>query len=293
VVNLNFEDADRARALQLLAARQTPGLARLLQKSLDENVLRSVAIRGLANYDDPATSKLLLERYSEFTAEQKSDAVQTLASRANYAKALLNAVSEKTIPKADITAFTARQIASIKDDAVAKQLAEVWGDVKVSSSQRKEKIANTKASLSAEVLSKADPSLGRQLFMKNCATCHKLYHEGQSVGPELTGSQRSNLDYLLENIIDPSAAVAKEYKMVQFYMADGRVVSGIIKTETAETVTVRTVNEEVVLSKTDIDERKATELSVMPEGLLDTLSAQDVQALIRYLQSKEQAPLPR
>ena len=72
-----------------------------------------------------------------------------------------------------------------------------------------------------------------------------MFGEGQAVGPELTGSQRANLDYVLENVIDPSAVVPREFQMVNFTTKDERVVSGIVLRETKDAVTVRTTNETV------------------------------------------------
>ena len=118
------------------------------------------------------------------------------------------------------------------------------------------------------------------------ATCHKLFGEGQAVGPELTGSQRANLDYVLENVLDPNAVVPFDYKMTQFYLKDGRQVSGLVKKDTPQAVTVRTVNEEVVIPVADIDERKPTNNSVMPEGLFDALKPDEVRDLVKYLMSK-------
>ena len=119
----------------------------------------------------------------------------------------------------------------------------------------------------------------------------KLFGEGGEVGPELTGSQRANLDYVLENVLDPNAVVPFDYKMTAFSLADGRVLTGLVRKETPTAVTVRTVNEEVTMPKADIESRKPTDLSVMPEGLLDQLTPTEVRALVAYLASPQQVPL--
>jgi putative heme-binding domain-containing protein len=196
-------------------------------------------------------------------------------------------VEKGTVPKGDITAFTARQIAGLKDKAVADKLTKVWGEVKTGTANAKAKIAEYKNKLNAADIAKGDAAKGKVLFAKTCGTCHKLFGEGQAVGPELTGSQRANLDYVLENVIDPNAVLAGDYKMTQFYLKDGRQLSGLVKGETPQTVTVRTVNEEVVLSKKDIDERKGTNNSVMPEGLFDALKPDELRDLMKYLMSKD------
>jgi putative membrane-bound dehydrogenase-like protein len=278
---------ERARAVALLAGRKTAGFDADLRKLLADPAVRAAAIRGLASYADDKTPAALLELYPKLTADEKADAVQTLSSRPAYASALLDAVEKGTLPKGDITAFTARQIAGLKDKAVADKLSKVWGEVKTGTANAKAKIAEYKNKLTPDAVAKGDAAKGKVLFAKTCGTCHKLFGEGQAVGPELTGSQRANLDYVLENVVDPNAVVPFDYKMTQFYLKDGRQLSGLVKGETPQTVTVRTVNEEVVLSKADIDERKPTNNSVMPEGLFDALKPDELRDLMKYLTSKD------
>ena len=81
-------------------------------------------------------------------------------------------------------------------------------------------------------MKRADLSQGRALFKKTCATCHRLFGEGEQVGPDITGSNRANLDYLLENVVDPSAVLGKDYRMSVLALADGRVISGLVQKET-------------------------------------------------------------
>ncbi|MEE2935632.1 MAG: dehydrogenase, partial [Planctomycetota bacterium] len=104
------------------------------------------------------------------------------------------------------------------------------------------------------------------------------------VGPDLTGAQRTNLDYLLENIVDPSASVANDYRMHVVRTLDGRIITGLVEGESEEFLTVVYGSERVVLPKDEIEERKAAEISVMPNGLLEPLSERDVRDLFGYLQ---------
>src|SRR5205823_4414017 len=152
--------------------------------------------------------------------------------------------------------------------------------------------AKYKALLTPESLRTADLSKGRAVFVKNCATCHRLFGEGAKIGPELTGSQRANLDYVLENVLDPSAVVPKEYQVTVFELKSGRVLQGIITQETERAVTVQTQNEAVVVPKEEIETRTETKTSMMPEGLFDKLTNEEVRDLVAYLASLAQVPLP-
>jgi putative membrane-bound dehydrogenase-like protein len=284
---------DRRTAIELLLPRRLPDFAKTLHALLADPAVRQAAIRGLAAFADTDTPAAILKHYVKFTAEEKVDAVQTLAARAAWAKALLDAIEKGTVPRADVPVTTARQILAINDKALSTRLEKVWGKITPASKERAALMKKWKEILTEETLTKADPGRGRVLFTKNCAACHKMYGEGNAVGPELTGSQRSNLDYVLENVLDPSAVVPNEYRMINFVLADDRVVSGIIIRETKEALTVRTTNETVVLPVGDIASRKQTNLSLMPDGLFDQMKQDEVRDLVAYLRSKEQVPIPK
>jgi putative membrane-bound dehydrogenase-like protein len=284
---------DRIRAISLLAGRKTSGFAADLRALLDDPAVRAAAIRALAGYPEATTPAALLKAYPKFTADEKADAVQTLAARTAFAKALLDAVEAGTVPRTDVPVTVARQIIALNDKATTERLEKVWGKIAPVAKERAALMKKWKDALTEDALKKADLANGRAVFAKSCASCHKMFGEGQAVGPELTGSQRSNLDYVLENVIDPSAVVPREYKLVNFTTTDDRVISGIVVSETKDAVTVRTTNEQLVLPVGDIAARKPTNLSIMPEGLFDAMKPDEVRDLVAYLRAKEQVPKPK
>ena len=282
---------DRRGAIELLVPRKEPGFAKVLHGLLLDPAVRQVALRGLASFADTDTPAAILKAYPQFTAEEKLDAVQTLAARAAWAKALLDAIEKGTVPRSDVPVTTARQILTLNDKALSAQLEKVWGKITPASKERAALMKKWKEILTEETLAKADPTRGRVLFTKNCAGCHKMYGEGNAVGPELTGSQRTNLDYVLENVLDPSAVVPNEYRMINFLLVDERLVSGIILRETKDALTIRTTNDTVIVPVSDIASRKQTNLSIMPDGLFDQMKPDEVRDLVAYLRSKEQVPV--
>jgi putative heme-binding domain-containing protein len=119
-----------------------------------------------------------------------------------------------------------------------------------------------------------------------------LYGTGGKIGPDLTGSNRANLDYILLNSIDPSYDVPQGYKMVIIHTVDGRVLNGVIAEENAQRIILKTVQQPtVVILKSDIEARKISPKSMMPDGQLDKLKPQEVMNLIKYLQTTEQVEL--
>jgi putative heme-binding domain-containing protein len=126
------------------------------------------------------------------------------------------------------------------------------------------------------------------VFQRTCFQCHKLFDGGGDVGPELTGSDRANADYILENVLDPNATVARDYTVTTVATADGRLISGIIREQNDRTLTIQTANERIILAREDIDETKPSNLSMMPEGQLERLSDQEIRDLFAYLAAKGQ-----
>jgi putative membrane-bound dehydrogenase-like protein len=283
----------RARAIELLARNRHGDLPAILQSLLADAAVRGPALRALAVYSHAATPTAILKEYANFTESEKADAVMTLASRRTYAGALLDAIEKGTVPRSDVSILAARQILALNDKALAGRLEKVWGKITPASKERAALMKKWKEVLSEGTLAKADATRGRVLFTKHCASCHKMFGEGQAVGPELTGSQRTNLDYVLENVLDPSAVVPNEFRLINFTTTDDRVVSGIVLRETKDAVTVRTANDTVILSTADIAARKQTNVSIMPDGLFDQMKPDEVRDLISYLRSKEQVPLPK
>jgi putative membrane-bound dehydrogenase-like protein len=282
----------RKAALQTLIDNRASDLRPLCEQLLQEQFINSVAARGLATFDDPAVGAKLVKAYRQFHASERGQLLSSLVSRVAFAGALLDAVAEGKIPRADISAFHARQIQSLNDAALNKKLAEIWGELRDPSSDKQQLIAKWKTQLTPPALAKADKSQGRLVFNTVCAACHTLYGEGRKVGPDLTGSGRDNLDYLLENIMDPSAVVTADFRMSIVELKDGRVLNGLIAAKTERTLTITAMTETLTVERSEIANIRDSALSLMPEGLLEALPPKQARDLITYLMYKSQVPMP-
>jgi putative membrane-bound dehydrogenase-like protein len=282
----------RNRAIEALVAKQAGDVAPMLLALVDDPATRRAAIRGLAEFDHPDTPAALLEAYEAFEPAARQDVVQTLASRKAWASQLLDAVKSGRIDRRDLSAYTARQIVNLGDERLRSRLKELWGELRTTPAAKARLIADLKKRLSPESLASADRSAGRAIFKKTCANCHRLFDAGGEIGPNITGSQRTNLDYLLQTIIDPSSAVSKDYQMQTLATSSGRVITGLVLGETRSAVTIQTVNEKVVVPLAEVEQRADSPLSLMPEGMLQNLSAAEVRQLLAYLMGPAQVPLP-
>ena len=282
----------RKAALQTLIENNPPDLRGVCEQLLSTRFLNAVAVRGLARFDDPAIGERLAKSYRNFHDTERGAVMETLVSRATFAKALLTEIAAGKIPRAEVTPFHARQIRGLNDPALTKLLTEAWGELREPAADKKALIAKVKTRLTPAVLAKADLPAGRVAFTTVCATCHRLYGQGGEIGPDLTGSGRDNLDYLLENIADPSAVVNADFRMTIAELKDGRMLAGVVPAQTARTVTIRALTGSTTVERSEIKKLEQSAVSMMPEGLLEALSETQVRDLIGYLMQKTQVPLP-
>jgi putative membrane-bound dehydrogenase-like protein len=291
VVQDKREDGgSRERALSALVSTRRPAVAGLLLASLDDATLRASAIRGLAGFDNDDASSAILKRYAALSDAEKLDAISTLTAREKSAQSLVEAVKAGTIDKRDLSEFDIRQLQRFKSPALKLLVNDVFG-AKPSSAERARQIAEMKEKIQSADVATAKAERGRKVFQKNCSTCHTLFGVGRQVGPDLTGAQRTDLDYVLINVMDPSALVGHAYRVTIVVLQDGRVISGIVKSEDDNTLTMETGSDRVVVAKQDIDERQQQSVSMMPEGLLGRLTLTEIRDLVKYLASPDQVPL--
>ena len=283
----------RLSAFDSLMRNAKPEHFAIARSMISDKVLGTAARLGLAKFSDGDVPKSLLTNWSDRSQEWRAANVTTLASRAAWAKELLTFAEKNPTVRGDITPIHARQIRSLGDEAVNKQLTKVWGELHDTPEAKKQEIAKWRSLLTAAALAQGDASKGRALFTTVCAACHKMYGDGAAIAPELTGSDRRNLDYLLENIVDPSAVVPADYRIAIVKLKDGRTLSGVIPEQNDRTVTVQTPAERVSFLRSDIAEMQQLSQSFMPEGLLTALGEENVKHLIAYLMSSGQVPLPK
>ena len=248
-------------------------------------------IASLAAYDDPATPEIIIGQYANFTDFERADAIATLAARPAWALTLLEAIERGRIPRRDLSVSVARHLLAFPDPRVRPRLETVWGTLQPTSKAKAALVGKYKALLNSTQDRPADPVQGRAVFNRACLACHKLFDAGGNVGPELTGSDRANPDYILENVLDPSASVSRDYTVTNVATTDGRMVSGIIREQTPTSLVVQTPNERVVLPRDEVEAIQPTATSMMPEGLLELLSTREIRDLFAYLASTKQLPL--
>jgi putative membrane-bound dehydrogenase-like protein len=282
---------DRKAALRTLLDGDPEEVAEICRKLVQVRFLNAEAAQGLARVDHDEAARALIGAWKQFHPQDRDHFFAAATSRPRFAGHLLEAMARGEIPKEALGAFHARQILLLGDARLKARLEEVWGSVGEGSGQG-QAVAEWRGKLSPEVLATGDKGAGRVLFQGLCGACHRLYGEGGSIGPDLTGSGRNDLDYLLENILDPGAVVSAEYRLSALTLADGRSVAGVIRSRTERTWTVQTMTGEVSVPAGDVRGVEKVEASLMPAGLAQALSEAQFRDLIAYLMHPVQVPLP-
>jgi putative membrane-bound dehydrogenase-like protein len=276
----------RRSALDSLLRNPDPKLLGVLKGLINDKVLGTPARLGLAKFSDPGIPALLLAKWPDRSQEWRAANVTTLSSRATWARDLLAHIESHPELREDISPYQARQIRSLGDDSLNQLLSKVWGEQRDTPEAKQKELATWKALLTADSLAKADLNQGRVLFSTVCASCHKLYGEGVALGPDLTGSDRHNLDYLLGNIIDPNALVPADYRITVLQLKDGRTLTGVLPEQNDRSLTVQTPVERLVIERAQVVSQQQMSVSLMPEGLLTALGEDNVRHLFAYLMSK-------
>lgn len=286
------ELAERRAAIRALVLARDKDVVKLLQGLLGNRDMSRDAINGLAAFGHEETPKLLVSKFGSFNLTARQAAITTLVSRPQFASVLLDAITAGSIDRSQVSAFQLRQMQNSGNSELTRRVSQMWPELAEQSKEKTAHIAEFRTMLTPEVIAKADTSAGRGLFNRSCASCHTLFGEGKKIAPDLTGAQRSNLNYLLENIVDPSATVSKNFKLTVALLEDGRVLNGVVVGNTEKTLTLQTATNQIVVQRDEIEEMNESPVSMMPDKLLNVLSDQQIQNLIAYLMSPTQVPLP-
>lgn len=285
---------DRVEAIELLISGRDEELGSIALDLLDEPDMVAPAVLTLGFFPGEETANALISQMNSLPDSLRNEAVNTLASSPSMALALLKAVDNDTIPASLISPVLLDQIERYDDQEIKDLVASNW------TRASKRDVENLEAAiekwksekLTRGMLADGDASRGRAVFRNTCGTCHQLFNEGVDIGPNLTGSNRANLDYVLENVLAPSAVVSKDYLINIFNLEDGRVISGMIKDETPESILVALPGgSEIQISPKEVTGRQELNQSLMPAGLFDVIPIEQVSDLIKYLASPEQVPL--
>ncbi|WP_276359474.1 PVC-type heme-binding CxxCH protein [Daejeonella sp. H1SJ63] len=277
--------SERIRATALLGFTDFERSQKTLQKLLDPRTAPDLMLQTVATIsrlNDPRGASLLTEKQSwkAYTPRVKSSVIAALVSKPAYIQVLFTAIEGGIITGAEISSADRVRLISYKDTAISERAKQLFNDLE--GGDRMKVYQDYKQSLNAS----ADPGLGKAVFQKACSACHTYQKEGGKVGPDLTGVKNQPAEALLLHILVPNYEVLPAYQSVSVSTNDGRSISGWLVSETENSLTLRTTfgTDESVLRK-NIATLSNNGLSLMPDGLENTISKDEMAKLIAYLKS--------
>ena len=281
------KSAERTGLIDLLAERReekaVPVLLDLLRAEKSDAMQLALA-NALQRFSSEEVARTFLELAPKMAVKPRAVALAAMCSRAAWARLLLAGVEAGGVKKEQLTSANLLAIQGLHDAACDALLAKHWSTLKQSSAAKEARVAEVRKLLAS---GKGDAESGHAIFKTSCAICHTLGKEGGKIGPDLTGYERDNLDFMLPAIVDPSLAIREEFTAFTVETRDGQTLMGFLDAQTPQSVTIRDLNgQKLVLSRADLKSLTASPMSLMPEGLLDALKEQQVRDLFAYLMMK-------
>ncbi len=273
-------------ASELHYVEALPILLQLASNASESELVRAAALSSIAGFDDSKVSETILIQWSNLTPSLRAVAGSVLGTRRSWTQAWLDACTLQKVDAGSMPMECVRAMRLHSDEALQLKISQLYPGVQGPDLVQAQRDV---ASLLGRVEPiEGDPYRGKAQFKENCARCHKLYAEGGEIGPDLTGYQRDQLPTLLRNIIAPSLEIREGYQTVVVRMEDGSVLTGFIENQSDERFTLKAIDgTSHVISKSEVDQVLKQMTSLMPEGMLNALSDQQIADLLAYLRSSQ------
>jgi len=289
ITNEKTPTKQRLKFIQILGqvgSQEAQNALLKLATSNSPQAIRIAAISSLGTFDDTNIARQLLARYPDESPAVQSAIIDNVTSRPAAAHLLLDAIEAERVSRQAVSIDLLENLKLHGDEKLNGQIAKLWGATRATPAQLTLQLEQTTTLLKTGT---GTAEHGKQLFTQRCGTCHKLHGEGAAIGPNLTGYERTNLDFMLLSIVDPSAAIREEYTNYRVLTVDGRVLSGLLKNQDDKTITLQNAdNPAMVIPRDEIEAGPlAIDKSLMPDRLLEDLTATQVRDLFAYLQSEK------
>jgi putative heme-binding domain-containing protein len=273
---------DRLLGTRLLAQDRFEAAAPVLQKLLEPQIaseLQFAAVRALSSMNDRRVAEVLLSAWPSYSPSVRREVQEALFARGDRLPALLTAIEKGQVLAGQLDLARREQLAKHPNAQIRDSAKKLFADL--TPANRKKVLEEHQKVLELG----GDATRGKQVFKKNCATCHRLENEGFEVGADLLAALRNKTrETLLLDLLDPSRDVDPRYLNYVVSSKDGRIITGLIASETASSIQLRRAEKaEDTLLRTDIDQIQSTAKSLMPDGLEKQMTAQEIADVIAYL----------
>jgi len=279
-------EASRVADVNLLALGSYPFAKEALYallRATEPGAIQQAALQSLREFNEPDVAKNLVGRWRELSPTIRPAVVWLLLLRQSFHEYLVTALErgQITVGELNLDLEQRRRLLQRSSPEIQARAARLIGDGEYSN--RKAVVEEWLTKLPAT----GEPRHGQAVFEERCAQCHLVGTVGHRVGPELTGMSHRSVEDLLSNILDPNMAINPAYITYNCETASGELESGILQSESADSVTLlQAAEKKVVIARGNIKRLESSGLSLMPEGLEAGLTPADLRDLIAFLQEK-------
>ncbi|MCA9127045.1 MAG: c-type cytochrome [Planctomycetales bacterium] len=235
---------------------------------------------------------LLLARFTSLTPSVQQECLRTLARRQASLEKLVLALEAGVVPPSLIPPDTRHSLVGAANEGLANRSQNVFSEItedrrEITRRYQAEMQRLAKASLESVPSNEAAAQVsGREVFEKNCSQCHRLGGIGQDVGPPLGQLQQKTPQQLLEAILDPNREIDPKYTAYRILLSDGRALSGIVQQETAgQFILAEPGGRVYAINRSEVDVLSSTGQSIMPVGLEQAITPEQMANLIDYLRT--------
>jgi putative membrane-bound dehydrogenase-like protein len=256
-------------------------LPALLEPRQPQEVQMSI-VRALARQRQPDVADVLLDRWRSSPPAVQNEMADVLLARNEWISPFLDAVKAQKVSAAMIASTRKASLMKNSDQSIRDRATALFGDA--ASAPRNEVINKYKTALTLS----GHRDRGQEVFERICVACHRFRDKGNDIGPNLSayGQPSTSSEKLLINILNPNREVAPDYVGYDVTLKDGRVLTGIIATQTPNSLTLKQAGKEgpgLVILRNDIEEMTSNNLSLMPEGLEQSINLQEMADLLAFL----------
>lgn len=285
IVNKKADATERLNQVRVFGEVRQPEAQSVLLAiagSAEAAALRKAALISLMSYGQPEVGAKAVSIVEQGAGEVRLTALALLASRAEWSQQLLETVKSGRIAANTVPRDMVERMRQHEPKQVQGLLAELYPEKPAAGvTDFIAKIADVEAKLKA---GQGNPYAGEALFQEKCAACHKLFFKGGRIGPELTAYQRDNLGTMLISIVNPNAEIREGFQYFSVTTNDGRSLSGFLVERDAQILVLRGLEgEDITIRQADVRLLTPMGRSLMPEGLLDGMTDQQMRDLFAYL----------
>lgn len=244
--------------------------------------LQLKAVAALARQGDVRGAELLTDRetWSSYTPRVRSAVIAALVSKPAFIKELFTAIEEGVIAPSDIPPAHRQRLMEEENSNISARAEDLFAELE---GEGRMQVYNDYRQI---LEGPAIAASGKAVFTNICSACHTYNGEGGNVGPDLTGVKNQPADALLLHILVPNYEVYPAYQAISVTTGDGNTISGRIIAETENGLTLRTAfgTDESILRK-NITSLVNTGRSLMPDGLEQNMTKEELAQLIAYIKS--------